>query len=495
MFAIFALQACLYVELYGPVTDASVSIRPLRGGEPILENGKSYSLGRTAGLFPEGGWEALTEFERLAFAGAVDVPKSELDDTTLYLVTVTGGIDRDFQQNGVLDQTGESILGTWHGIYTGAQLQEVVRVSALTEAAYQAVLEDIDSFTDEQLLAALDNAASRIVTNLDDRTDVVDYTDLLLWSGVAHADAFRGERFLIDRIRDDVRMAVDQEELARDSDILIQRASWKAVCESAPLAGQMVYCLSATKLNEVCSVSEFPLIGLSTADPTIDNLMDRLVVSHDWMAVRFRQIMALMPPEMLSMTRSLSAIVIGDSIRPSFFSPTSNAIFLDADLFWLTAEEEATVRQEADFRSEFQRRVDFAHLWDYVIDGESIFFTGSSTDSQGNRRAENIAPVTASLLFHELAHALDAIPPTAFEALDPELAPFQQDLTLLSDTLNNGSPLSSPELLGIARVLFFGEEPTETQRNFSAADIGGYFSGESANDLYSYSNQYEDLAM
>ncbi|MEM1145946.1 MAG: hypothetical protein AAGI88_25520, partial [Pseudomonadota bacterium] len=235
------LPGCLYIELHGPVTDAVVTIEPLRGGQPLLENGRSYSLDRTRALFTEDKWPGLEESVRLGFMGAVDIPKDQFDNDTFYLVTVRGGNDWDVDLDGVLDASGEPVAGTWHGIFTGEQLKGISRVSALSEAVYQYVLPDLDQLNDQQLAVAIDEAATRVTRDVTS-DGVVNHQDLVAWSAIAYADDFRGEAFLIDRMRRDVMFDWGQDASAFDGQQLVDRAPWSPARPGGLYALDLLYC-------------------------------------------------------------------------------------------------------------------------------------------------------------------------------------------------------------------------------------------------------------
>ncbi|MEM6543923.1 MAG: hypothetical protein AAF680_03395 [Pseudomonadota bacterium] len=492
--SILSLPGCLYVELYGPVAGASITIAPLRGGPALIEGTTSYSLEQTRGLFSEEQWAELSGVERLSLMGAVDIPKDQFNDSTYYLVTASGGLDYDFDQNGVVDARGELILGEWHGIFTGTQLKGITRVSALTEAVYQEVLPELDELDDTQLAVAIDAATQRVIVDVDGDGEV-DHTDLLRWSGIAFPDLFRGESFLISRLRRDVEFAFPADSLALDALQLVDRAPWFPARSEAPLAEDLLFCSSPVFIADLCTMLDFPLIGQETAQASVEQVMNRLLVSHQWMADRFEELLLQMPPMILTMMGSLTSIVIGDTVRPAYFTPATNSVYLDAEFIWLTAEERATISREPDFRTEFRSSVDFSDLARYVIDGNSVGRVANDTDENGDRTLEQLVPWTAALLFHELAHANDAIPSSAYASLSPFLAPFQQNVTAVADTLTNTAPLMSPELFGVAEVLYFGATATEAEGAYTADEIGQFFEADRANDLYSFSTPFEDLAM
>lgn len=488
------LPGCLYIELHGPVTDAVVTIEPLRGGQPLLENGRSYSLDRTRALFTEDKWPGLEESVRLGFMGAVDIPKDQFDNDTFYLVTVRGGNDWDVDLDGVLDASGEPVAGTWHGIFTGEQLKGISRVSALSEAVYQYVLPDLDQLNDQQLAVAIDEAATRVTRDVTS-DGVVNHQDLVAWSAIAYADDFRGEAFLIDRMRRDVMFDWGQDASAFDGQQLVDRAPWSPARPGGLYALDLLYCMSPVYVAELCPMLFMPVLGQTTSQATVNDIMQRVVVSHSWMADRFEQVLNEMPPILLTMMQSITSIAIGDTIRPSYFTPATNSMYLDPDFLWLTQEEFETISLEEDFRAEFTSRVNFSSLWRYVKDGVSVGRTAYDVDEQGSRTLEQILPWIASLLFHELAHANAAIPSSRIPELNLFAAPFQQEITDVSNEFVVDTPLLATELYGVAGVLFLGAEPSSREASYSASEIGLLFGGDRANDLYSYSTNFEDLAM
>ena len=58
-----------------------------------------------------------------------------------------------------------------------------------------------------------------------------------------------------------------------------------------------------------CSLGRLPFIGMDTQKPTLDDLMNRVVVSHQWMGDRFKEALEELDDEaqevLLQMSRSL----------------------------------------------------------------------------------------------------------------------------------------------------------------------------------------------
>lgn len=488
------LQGCLFVELYGPVTGATVTIAPLRGGDPLVENASSYSQEQTEAAFGAADWAELPEVEKLQFMGAVDLPRDDFEKRKYYLVTATGGLDYDYNTDQQRDGQGEPILGTWHAILRGSHLRGMPRISVMTEAIYQYLLPDLDDMSDAELARALDEAAARVVHDING-DGVTNYKDVVRWSSTEFASEFRGEEFLWQRLREDIEWDLSADTLAIDSLLLVERAPLKPAMSDSPWAEDLVYCLTPVYVPDLCSLYELPLLGDAAVLPTVDDLMSRTVVTHDWMAERFEQFLQQMPDMLFTLARSVSAIVISDAVRPAYFDGVTNAVYLDPDFFWLTADEYATVSEEEDYRREFASRVSFTDLARYVRDGESVGARAFDTDENGARTLEQALPYAAAVLFHEFVHANDAIPSSEFDQLNRFLSPYQLNLTGISDGLIEESPLLSPELFGVAGVLFQGYDPTPEEAAYTPRQIGGFFGSDRATDLYAFSTQFEDLAM
>ena len=74
--------------------------------------------------------------------------------------------------------------------------------------------------------------------------------------------------------------------------------------------------------------------------------MERVVVSHDWMGVRFEQLMRRMPTDLVELFAPVTAIVIGSDVRPSFYSSFRGTINLDPGFLWMSVPEKQTISVE-----------------------------------------------------------------------------------------------------------------------------------------------------
>ncbi|MFT7244122.1 MAG: hypothetical protein ACI82A_001472 [Candidatus Azotimanducaceae bacterium] len=257
---------------------------------------------------------------------------------------------------------------------------------------------------------------------------------------------------------------------------------------SSPISQPLMDCL-VNVATGACNFEKVPLIGMQTNSPTIDEVMARVIVSHEWMGVRFREVLERMPPEILLLMRSLTGVVISYDIRPSFYTSRTGAMYLDPDRMWLTEEERAVIDTAPDFRSEFAKKLDFIILWRYV---------NNNTDIRAfDRDIDSVSLRTAALLFHELAHANDFFPQDRLASINRSVSISSAANSTPSTRLANDLPLSSSVMRELAQVSFSSNnvQPTPAQAALTADDIAVEFPSDNANDFYNYSTQFEDLAM
>ncbi len=250
--------------------------------------------------------------------------------------------------------------------------------------------------------------------------------------------------------------------------------------------------------NSACSLLVLPLLGMETMSPSVDDILSRLVVSHEWMGVRFEAMLNTLPNALLAMFRGVTAIVIDDDIRPAYYTFETGAIYLDPDFLWLSAEEAGTINPKEDYRAGFDDGLAFKTLGRYIKDGDYAYNYVSFREPEP-RELEDITLLLANLLLHELAHANDFFPPDSLSSISlsqsVEDAAWGNIDNWISNRLIAVSPLSSRVMFNLAEVMFRGETPTSLERQLTAVELGNEFEPDDANDDYSYTSQYEDLAM
>ena len=266
----------------------------------------------------------------------------------------------------------------------------------------------------------------------------------------------------------------------------------------SPYAPLLKGCATATAEADLCTLATLPLIGAAAPDPTVADVMDRVLVSHPWMGERFAQVLAQLPPDILTLLKGVTAVVIDADIRPSYYSAETAALYLDPADLWLTNEEKATISRSPDYRNDFGDQLQFVPLTRYVK-GDSYAYTYYPLDGTATRQLSDILYPMARLLYHELAHANDFLPPARQPGLDLQSTPYQATIAVADDTVSAHlyavAPLTSAFWPALARVLFAGVPPTAEQTGYSAAQVGDEFAADVADDAYGYASRYEDVAM
>jgi hypothetical protein len=258
--------------------------------------------------------------------------------------------------------------------------------------------------------------------------------------------------------------------------------------------------------TNLCPMSTLPFLAAETggALPTVEQVMDRVLVSNDWLGANFETFLRTSPAsaDFRRMLMSVTAVVLGTQVRPSFYYALTGAIHLDGDNFWLTPEERDTVNEAPDYRSDFGAALNYSGLWRYVRNNQSIFRFWDPR-SRVTRGVSDLLDEAGWLLYHELGHALDFMAPSQYPgllvsgSLNPwqHIGPRYNAFQLPSDALRTNFALGSTEMAGLAQVKFQGSTATSTQIGYTPNVVAGFFSADRATDEYNYTNQYEDLAM
>lgn len=254
----------------------------------------------------------------------------------------------------------------------------------------------------------------------------------------------------------------------------------------------------------LCRLSRLPFLGQDTggAVPSVEQVMDRVIVSHDWLGRNFEAFLRQHDGrgDFRRMLNSVTAVVLSTSVRPSFYYAGTGAIYLDADNFWITPEERDTVNEAPDFRSEFGNGLQFDYLWRYVQDNRSIFAYFNPRE-RITRTLDDVRNESAWLMYHELGHALDFLPPSAFSGLNrnrsawDNIAPRYSNFLLTSDQVSAEHPLTSSVMQRLGQVLFQGETASAQDKALVPDQVAAAFGADLATDPYSYSSTREDIAM
>jgi hypothetical protein len=289
--------------------------------------------------------------------------------------------------------------------------------------------------------------------------------------------------------------------VGRPSDVpLISRISFLQVTTPlhpydpfASYAGVLDDCVYMGRREESCTLLRLPALGLTTSRPSVDDIMSRVLVSHDWMGVRFREVLESLPAELRLLFRPLTAVVISTDVRPSFYWAATGAIYLDSANLWLTEEERVTVTTRPDFRQNFADELSFTMPWRYVVGSRYAYRARPRPGAV--RSFDDVRARMGRLLYHELGHANDYLTPARLAGLSPYQG-FQH--TFRADVqaeLSARLPLRSGILASLAQVAFAGRMASVTQKAYTPSLVAQEFAPDGASDFYNYSTQAEDVAM
>ena len=152
----------------GPVSGADVKIATLDGNETLLET--------TTGVSPFATTQLSWPYEVGSFE--IDIDNS-VDDNLWVLVSISGGVDVDSDDDGVVDSVPTPLQGRALALCKVADLREKgVVVNLLTTIAAQNYLKDINT-TSLDIKTYLDDYAARWFRESLDGDSVVDYRDIM----------------------------------------------------------------------------------------------------------------------------------------------------------------------------------------------------------------------------------------------------------------------------------------------------------------------------
>lgn len=243
--------------------------------------------------------------------------------------------------------------------------------------------------------------------------------------------------------------------------------------------------------NNLCTLGRLPLLGQQTsgAAPSIEQVMQRVLVSHDWMGEVFERFLREQDPhgDFRRMLASTTAVVIGARVRPAFYWSATGAIYLDAAYLWLTPAQRDTLSEAPDPRSAYGSTLSYSTPWRYVLDNRYATRSWPIAERQSRELAE-LRYELGRLLYHELTHAADFLPPRLHATLPTTLRVYEAvPANTPSQTLQQQLPFLSQEMVALGRVQYFGVAPTAALEAYTPDDVLRFFSNDRVTDDYSYS--------
>lgn len=280
----------------------------------------------------------------------------------------------------------------------------------------------------------------------------------------------------------------------KNTNVVVPDGTFRPAQSSSEFGNVLDKCLNLPEGGTPCTLATLPFIGQRTQAPSKNDILARTIVTHTWMATRFGEMLDKMPNDIRLLFRGVTGIVIGADIRPSYYSSETGAIYLDPGHLWLSEAEYNTISKAPDYRSDFGSELKFVPLWRYLINGSYAW-----RSSSGDRGVDDIIVPLASLLFHELGHANDFMPPAQMSAINSQntVRKALDDIYTkqVSYDLYSRAPLRSDVLYGLGQVLYQGATATAEEKSYTASQVGQEFEADGASDDYAYSTAYEDTAM
>lgn len=267
-----------------------------------------------------------------------------------------------------------------------------------------------------------------------------------------------------------------------------------------PYAAKMKECIYADTGEKSCTIKSFPLIGLSQKAPIqVKDILDRTLVSHDFLGEAFKQVLLRLNPETLQMFGSVSAIVISDKINPSFYYSTASTIYLSGRYFWKNVEEWNLIiqAQAKDSRDDMGLSLQYEFYSGYIKNSKPL----ASRENRNFQTYDEMASNVSRLLFHELSHANDFFPASFYK--DEKLNDEYTYRSMAFERFTEGklgsalmpTQATSKKLARIGQILYQGTEATSEDIATLAEDIVAEFKKDVASDIYAYSTPNEDFAM
>ena len=115
------IAGCYQTQLRGPVGDARVTLYELNGEQPLQET-QSWDATFLEAALGQQRWQDLDALGQLIFVGVFSIDPEGLDDSAYYLLSASGGLDVDTDQDLVSDSQGSEIGSEWHTILPGSEL-------------------------------------------------------------------------------------------------------------------------------------------------------------------------------------------------------------------------------------------------------------------------------------------------------------------------------------------------------------------------------------
>lgn len=284
----------------------------------------------------------------------------------------------------------------------------------------------------------------------------------------------------------------------------------QAYLPESPYSDDLAYCVYSNErfTDTTCSFLKLPLLGQNGLAPSVPEVLERVLVSHQWMGQRFAEFLALqeMNPDFMPLFRSVTAIVIADDLKSSFFDAATGALYLRPRILALTKEERSQIFEPLSTGSPWSS-LSFFTRWRYVM-GEEPVLGGGDIPYRSTKSFElaDLQYEIARTLYHELAHAADFFPPAVLKGIPAWQRPWgyasERVLAnkLASAQLGSERPIAKEPgytlLNTLAQAIFRDNSKLDTSLlSLSATEYAAEFDQAEGVDLYAFVDAQEDFAL
>lgn len=264
-------------------------------------------------------------------------------------------------------------------------------------------------------------------------------------------------------------------------------------------------CALEVDFDKTCRVDELPFIGYGKNKITIDDILNKTLVSHKEYGDNLKAALKILDNKiLLDLFGAATAIVISDKINPSFYYPVNSVIFLSGRYLWTSENIKELSYKKIDHRGKNISKANWTAL-NYGIystmvkDGKSIWYS----TSQSKRTVEDLKYPLFRVLVHELTHANEYYPKSFYSKLTPK--DTSSSLSKILDIIIDQKKFLSHSLIKIsddqdlydyALVNSLKLDLKDTNlESFDAIEMALKFSISNVNELYNFTTPHEDFAM
>ena len=282
------------------------------------------------------------------------------------------------------------------------------------------------------------------------------------------------------------------------SPIFIDEA--KLAVANGPYKSSLLRCAQVSAQSP-CTLGELPMIGQATTDPTVQDIMNRVVITHDWAGVRFEQILQRLPSQTLRLFKPVTLVYIGSENEYTQYSYDLGSLRIKIDDLWINETERKAVYSSsnapatnapasasADNGLQFEPRI----RW--MLGAENVYDGFATVD----RQYQQITIAVGMAIYEFLAY------PNNFARADSYglmvASQYPNDIFNLDNSvpvsqelyLDQNLTFDSSYLYSLANVHFNGEELGPGQDSFTAQGAGAEIGAQGKPSFYSFQSQLFD---